>query len=271
MKNLFFSIFCLTVFASCKQESTITLKDVASGNKLSMEDMATFTKLASTNYDGYIGFTISNTANNTLNSNAVPRIYGTFKDKASGSLIDAGVMEINSYKMVVNDQKVYDNFTDVLSSTENHKTARAFWGKQAHLSIGKKNGAENLTVLDANHALPSELYGAFSRSSNFSRTGNLTWNQDPNNQKGNYIFIDFRPNGLNNEAFVSYSPVNKVLNVPDNGYYQFSSSDFDGIPSGAFIIISCARGNFTETKGSDGSSQYLIYSYTSIGDARYVD
>lgn len=270
MKNFFFALFLLVAFASCKQES-IAVKDITGKNQISMEDMVAFTKLASTNYDGYVGFTISNTANNTLNSNSMPRIYATFKDKASGNLIDAGSMEINSYKMTANSQNIYDNLTDVFTSEENRKTARTFWGKKVNISVGKKSGAENLTVLDANHGLPSELYGSFSSGSNFSRTGTITWNQDPNNQKGNYIFISFRPEGLNNDAFVSYPLTKKVLSVPDNGYYQFSPSDFDGIPFGAFISISCARGTYTEIKGNDGSSEYLIYAYTSISDARPID
>jgi hypothetical protein len=90
---------------------------------------------------------------------------------------------------------------------------------------------------------PSELGVGISGNSanNFYRNVPLTWSA-ANNGQNIYILLAFEPQSVSNSQFRNYSRVSKFYEVPDNGAFTLTESNFQGIPQGALVVIVIARG-----------------------------
>jgi hypothetical protein len=90
---------------------------------------------------------------------------------------------------------------------------------------------------------PSELGVGISGTgvNNFYRNVPLTWNAT-NNGQNVYVLLAFEPQSVSNLQFRNYSRVSKFYEIPDNGSFTLTESNFQGIPQGAFVVIVIARG-----------------------------
>lgn len=105
--------------------------------------------------------------------------------------------------------------------------------------------------------------GGSSSGSYVSRNVPLTWNADPSNSDV-YILIMFEPERALNANYRTTGRVEKFYKVRDNGSFTIPSSDFNGIPNGAFADIVVARGTTAIIGGStNGSGSTSIMSFSS--------
>jgi hypothetical protein len=126
---------------------------------------------------------------------------------------------------------------------------KGLFGKKVNITYKAKNAALDVrseysvdapAQLDVN--VPDNTGGSgTTSSSNFYRSVPITWNAGNPNDKV-YILFSFEPQLVTNERFRSYSAVSKFYEVPDNGSYTLGSSNFQGLPDGANVVIIVARG-----------------------------
>ena len=94
----------------------------------------------------------------------------------------------------------------------------------------------------------------------------FNWNKDSLNNNGVFIYLEYNPNTIGNEAFKTRFPnqkANGVL-VDDNGSYRLTSDLFDDLPLNALITVHIGRGNFqyiTQTDGTVTDMQITAITY----------
>lgn len=72
----------------------------------------------------------------------------------------------------------------------------------------------------------------------------LTWNEDPQNDKGVVIEVSFNRGLQLDTTFQNDPNVENYYWTPDDGTFTLTDSLFTNIPSGAFVFVSLYRGNY---------------------------
>jgi hypothetical protein len=188
-----------------------------------------------------------------------PNIYATFDKQDYFGALSVGSYEL-SYDPAV---KAYDNSLDHSSATY----LRTLFGTQVPIQLKDKNGTKDEMI----HKIyvPKQLKVTTSFTSDISTNAKFAWNADVTNTLGVFILITFEPSDPHNKAFSNVPAVAKQIRATDNGSYSLTAQDLAGIPKGASIRITLARGNFAETKGLTTSDDYLVY-VNSIATGAYV-
>ncbi len=133
-------------------------------------------------------------------------------------------------------------------------------------AIQMKN-ASNATILDDRFYIPMDLnatvtgHNNWVYGSNLSRNAVFTWNPDPKNDKGVAISILFSANSGFNDEFSKYQSLGTTILTEDDGEFQLSETNFKGMPSGAFISVDIARGNYKTMLDTEGR-HYFVYAYS---------
>ncbi len=92
----------------------------------------------------------------------------------------------------------------------------------------------------------------------------LSWDIDPKNEKGVFIFFEYSPNDPANQQLTS-SFGNRAANgvlVEDNGYYILPADMFTDIPLNAKIDVYIGRGNFQYFENADNNDEVQFTSLT---------
>lgn len=91
----------------------------------------------------------------------------------------------------------------------------------------------------------------------------INWNADPNNPNGVYIIVEYTP--FENKPLRDAYPDKEYgyVNVPDNGSYTFSKSDFPEIPDGSLTLLRVARGSFIFPEVDD--EPIRVFAVTHVG------
>jgi hypothetical protein len=117
------------------------------------------------------------------------------------------------------------------------------FGKQINIQYENKSTTLNSRV-DIMIETPAELGAGVTGNSpnNFYRNVPITWAAGNSSDKV-YVLMSFMPTDISNENFSSYPKVTKFYEVPDNGSFTLTESNFQNIPQGASVLIIVARGN----------------------------
>jgi hypothetical protein len=95
----------------------------------------------------------------------------------------------------------------------------------------------------------------------------ISWEADANNTAGVAIIINYSPTLPGNETFKSQGYDKTIINTnlkSDDGSYQLSNVDFNGIPDGSFITVRIARVGCDTVIDSETGGKYFLYGYTIV-------
>jgi hypothetical protein len=87
----------------------------------------------------------------------------------------------------------------------------------------------------------------------------FSWNEDPNNNNGVFVYIEYDPKDPSNESFANAYPVHlsNAIIVEDNGTYTLSSELFDDFPVNSRLRVYMGRGNYGFITALDGSTSNM--------------
>lgn len=143
----------------------------------------------------------------------------------------------------------------VLKNDISDQSIADLFGKTLQINLKKGN---------LNARSDNSIYNPFSFNLNGGpRNTALSWNADNNNGKV-YILILFQPNRAINENFAAWGSVERYIETDDDGFYQLTSSDFNGVPPGGNVDVLVARGRTAIIGGqTNGQSGISVQAYSS--------
>jgi len=155
------------------------------------------------------------------------------------------------------------------SGDEEREQLREIFGKTVSVHVAENN-TQRSEIFRAEMYNPIAIELNAPMSSRFA--DNLTtlsagemveWNADPKNDKGIYIILYFDLRHIMNRGMrgQNHSSASKVIQTPDDGSYQLTASDLEGIPEGAVLDFIVGRANFGEVDLDDGK-HYVMFGYT---------
>ncbi len=152
---------------------------------------------------------------------------------------DNGLCEAN--KLEVDEITfVFDQGSTIVQSDE----YKQIFGKRVNLSYagqevdGRNDSEDNIYV-------PDILEVSIGEQPVLVNGYPITWNADQDNTSGVYIVVEYSPlENMHLRAQYSDSEF-AYINVPDNGVYDFSKSDFSNVPDGSTVVLRIIRGAFT--------------------------
>jgi hypothetical protein len=144
--------------------------------------------------------------------------------------------------------KPYDN--SMLQNLFGKKISISYETKSNILSSRSESSINTPNLLEID--IPANSSGGSNVPSNFYPNVPITWNAG---YSGNvYILMAFDPQSVSNAQFRSYSRITKFYEVPDNGSFTLTQSNFQDIPKGAYVTILVARGETAIGAGSSNGS-----------------
>lgn len=132
----------------------------------------------------------------------------------------------------------------------------SIFGQENNIKI--EGGNSRNESIDVNLYIPPVFNSVNLANDHFLSSGKtITWNADPLNTDGVYIWISYSP--LENSDLAEVEPDRRdaYIVVPDNGSYTFNLADFSGIPNNSTVFIKLLRGSFVLKKLSNNSDEVL--------------
>ena len=202
-----------------------------------------------------------------LSGGGPSEVYADFFD--SEGRVTFGALEVQGITIT---PSAFDYYK---SDPSDRPTIQSYFGDVQPIRLYAFEEADEDLLFEQSIYLPKELfvYPPMQRGTyRITQTTTLRWNPDPQNVNGIFILIDFLPDGEENSgkyttSFVSHR---KLIYTEDDGAYQLQASDFNKIPSGAYVSFIVGRGDYVETIGSNDKS-YILYSFTGAVADFFVD
>ena len=230
-----------------------------------LKDFAETSECAAPDITGVINFYVFTTPSYQDNPEVHGEVSANFFDEMNGEAVDKGTLQIGNS---ANTQPASLSSAEASSNNGNEYrlnfNAKELYGGSASIRLINGNSVD----MDESYNLPSFinisnsslLLGTFKDINN--QNNSFNWTGDSNNALGVALILSYQPESPLNVDLKNQGHTEQVKNViltQDTGNYTFSSDDFNGIPMGAYVEMSMARGNCDVIE--NGSDKFLITGY----------
>ncbi|MEO1413569.1 MAG: hypothetical protein AAFW73_27090, partial [Bacteroidota bacterium] len=195
--------------------------------------------IVDTEYDGTVLIQLEQGM--TLSSFPTGSISGTFYPPGAGNRdrVNIGAITIGDITLESGAQGRYHYGR---TRTEFEQLA-SWYGRNTLLELGEV--ALGQMYIPQKMVLNAPIWDGIDTAGTLGGDLELSWEPDPNNEQGVYIFFEFDPRAGNNQGFLEFEPVYNYFQVEDQGNFTIAANEFENIPNGAAVELYLVRGNYT--------------------------